>query len=143
MKLKAKNDTVITRSLHLPYKPFETTFAHICLFLEPAGLLDSCAHNTIKYNAMQCNAVQYNTIQYNTAQQNTEYNPINNTTQHRIQSNTIHYAIYFLGNLSSPGLKTVLKIERYAQRLTQGYMGDGGSQGGIQDKVHEQGDSAP
>ena len=26
-----------------------------------------------------------------------------------------------------PGMKTVLKIERYAQRLTQGYMGDGGS----------------
>ena len=24
-------------------------------------------------------------------------------------------------------MKTVLKIERYAQRLTQGYMGDGGS----------------
>ena len=35
--------------------------------------------------------------------------------------------ICFRGNLSSPGVKAVLKIKRYAQRLTQGYMGDGGS----------------
>ena len=75
-------------------------FARIFLFLETAGLLDSRALYTI----------QNNVVQYNTA-----------------QHNAIHYTICFLGNLSSPGVKTVLKIERYAQRLTQGYMGDGGS----------------
>ena len=40
------------------------------------------------------------------------------TTQHK----TIHYTKYFLGNLhvSLRGVKTVLKIERYMQWLTQG-----------------------
>ena len=52
-----------------------------------------------------------------------QYNSLYNTVQH----NVIHYTICFLGNLSSPGVKTVLEIERYAQRLTRGYMGDGGS----------------
>ena len=32
----------ITRSLHLPYKPYETTFALIFLFLETVRLLDWC-----------------------------------------------------------------------------------------------------
>ena len=31
----------ITRSLHLPYKPYETTFARIFLFLETVGLLEA------------------------------------------------------------------------------------------------------
>ena len=30
----------------------------------------------------------------------------------------MHYTVCFLGNVRSPGVKTVLKIERYAQRLT-------------------------
>ena len=45
----------ITQSLHLPYKPYETTFARIFLFLETAGLLNS---RTI------CYTVQYNTLLY-------------------------------------------------------------------------------
>ena len=63
------------------------SFARIFLFLETAGLLDSRALYTI----------QYSIVQYNTE-----------------QDNAIHYTMSFLGNLSSPGLKTVLKIERYA-----------------------------
>ena len=87
------------RSLHLPYKPKKTTFARIFLFLETAGLF-AC---TI------CYAVQYYTKQHSTTQLN--------KTHHNIT----HYTICFLGNLSLPGIKTVLKTERYAQRLTQGY----------------------
>ena len=52
-----------------------------------------------------------------------QYNSLYNTAQH----NAKHYTICFLGNLSSPGVKTVLKIKRQAQRLTRGYLGDGGS----------------
>ena len=40
----------ITRSLNLPYKPYETSFARIFLFLENAGLLDSRAVYAIQYN---------------------------------------------------------------------------------------------
>ena len=78
--------------------PMRKSFARIFLFLETAEFLDSRALYTI----------QYNIVQYNTA-----------------QHSAIHYTICFLGNLSSPGVKTVLKIERYAQRLTHGYMVDG------------------
>ena len=40
---------------------------------------------------------------------------------------TSEKAINFRGNLSSPGLKFVLKIKRYAQRLSHRVcMGDGG-----------------
>ena len=43
------------------------------------------------------------------------------TTQHNTaQHNTMHYTICFLRNLNSPGVKTVLNIERYTQRLTRG-----------------------
>ena len=73
--------------------PMRKSFARIFLFLETAGLLDSRALYTI----------QYSIVQYNTE-----------------QDNAIHYTMSFLGNLSSPGVKTVLKIERYVQRLTQG-----------------------
>ena len=69
------------------------SFARIFLFLETAGLLDSRALYTIQYSI-----VQYNTEQHN----------------------AIHYTMYFLGNLGSPGVKTALKIERHIQRLTQG-----------------------
>ena len=37
------------RSLHLPYKPYETTFARIFLFLETVGLLDWRALYAIEY----------------------------------------------------------------------------------------------
>ena len=40
----------ITRSLHLPYKPYETTFARIFLILETVGLLDKRALYAIQYN---------------------------------------------------------------------------------------------
>ena len=96
----------IIRSLHLPYKPSETNFARIFPFLETVGLLDWRACTI-------CYTVQYNTIRHSTTQLNTK------------QYNTVHYAICFLWNLSWPGVKTALKIERYTQRLTQGYMGDG------------------
>ena len=59
--------------------------------------------HTICYTVQYC---QYNIVQHSTKQLN--------TTQH----NTVHYTICFLGNLSQPDVKTVLKIERYAQRLT-------------------------
>ena len=62
-----------------------------------------------------CYTEQCNTIRHSTTQLNTK------------QHNTVHYKICSLWNLSWPGVKTVLKIERYAQRLAQGYMGDGGS----------------
>ena len=97
----------ITRSLHLPYKPYKTAFARIFLFLQTAGLLDSralYAQYTVQYK-------QHNKAQLNKA-----------------QHIAMHYTICFLGNLSYNGVKsTVLKIERYAQMLSQGYMGDGGS----------------
>ena len=63
----------ITRSLHLPYKPYETSFARIFLILETSGILDSRALYALQYNIMQCN-----------------------TAQHK----TMHYIICFLGNLS-------------------------------------------
>ena len=41
---------------------------------------------------------------------------------------TSEKTIHFRGNLSLPGVKTVLKIKRYAQRLSHRVcMGDGGS----------------
>ena len=43
----------ITRSLYLPYKPYESTFARIFLFLETAGLLNS------RLYAIQCNIIHY------------------------------------------------------------------------------------
>ena len=52
-----RNQEPITRSLHLPYKPYESTFARISLFLETVGLLD--------WRALY--AKQYNVIQYDTA----------------------------------------------------------------------------
>ena len=64
----------------------------------------------VLFTCVVCTKIQYDTAQLNST-----------------QNNTVHYTICFLWNLSWPGVKTVLKIERYAQRLTQGYMGDGGS----------------
>ena len=80
----------ITRSLHLPYKPYETTSARIFLFLETKGLLDSRA----------LHAIQYNITQHNTAQ--------HNSTQH----NTMHYTICFLGEFKLALGENCIKIER-------------------------------
>ena len=63
----------IKRSLHLPYKLYETSFVRISLVLETAGLIDSRTLYVIQYNIIQ-----------------------HNTTQH----NTMHYTICFLGNVS-------------------------------------------
>ena len=56
----------ITRSLHLPYKPYETTFARIFLFLETVGLLDWYALYAIRYNII--NTTQHNTTQHKAIQ---------------------------------------------------------------------------
>ena len=56
----------ITRSLDLLYKTYKTSFAHIFLFLETAGLLDSHTLYAIQYNI-----IQYNTAQHNSTQQKT------------------------------------------------------------------------
>ena len=53
-----------TRSLHLPYKPYETTFARIFLFLETVGLLDWRTPYAIQYNIIQYDTAQHNSIQY-------------------------------------------------------------------------------
>ena len=60
VKSDHRSQEPITRSHHLPYKPYETTFARIFLFLETVGLLDGRA----------LYAKQYNTMQYDTAQHN-------------------------------------------------------------------------
>ena len=56
------------RSLHLPYKPYETTFARIFLFLETAGLLDSPTIYAIQYNIMQYYTAEHNSTKHNTIQ---------------------------------------------------------------------------
>ena len=61
----------ITRSLNLLYKTYKTSFAHIFLFLETAGLLDSCTLYAIQYNIIQYNTAQHNTTQLNTTQHKT------------------------------------------------------------------------
>ena len=76
----------ITRSLHLTYKLYETTFARIFLFLETAGFLDSRTIYSIQSGARD--TVQYNTIQHS------------KTQLYKTQHNTMHYRIRFLGNLS-------------------------------------------
>ena len=49
----------ITRSLHLPYKPYATTFARIFLFLETVGLLDG-GHGllTVPIAGLHCHAIK-------------------------------------------------------------------------------------
>ena len=69
----------ITRSLHLPYKLYETTFARIFLFLETVGLLDSRTIYATQYN-------EYNTTQQNTTQQNTtQYNALYNMLSWKVK----------------------------------------------------------
>ena len=58
----------INRSLHLPYKPYETTFAPVFLFLETVGLLDWRALYAIQYNIIQYDTAQHNSTQNNTIQ---------------------------------------------------------------------------
>ena len=62
------NQEPIIRSLHLPYKPYETTFARIFLFLETAGLLDSLTIYAIQYNIIQYNTAKHNSTKHNTIQ---------------------------------------------------------------------------
>ena len=52
----------INRSLHLPYKLYETSFARISLVLETAGLIDSRTLYVKQYNIIQHNTTQNNTI---------------------------------------------------------------------------------
>ena len=63
----------ITRSLHLPNKPYETTFARIFLFLETVGLLDWRALDAIQYNIIQYDTAQHNSTQNNTIQCTMQY----------------------------------------------------------------------
>ena len=63
----------ITRSLHLPYKPYETTFARIFLFLETVELLDWRALYAIQYNIIQYHTAQHNSTQNNTIQCTIQY----------------------------------------------------------------------
>ena len=63
----------ITRSLHLPYKPYETTFARIFLFLETVGLLDWRALYAIQYNIIQYDTAQHNSTQNNKIQYSALY----------------------------------------------------------------------
>ena len=63
----------ITRSLHLPYKPYETTFAGIFLFLETVKLLDWHALCAIQYNITQYDTPQHNSAQNNTIQCTKQY----------------------------------------------------------------------
>ena len=106
------NQEPITRSLHLAYKTYETSFACIFLFLETAGLLDSRSLYAIQYNIIQHHTTQHNTIQ--TLQCNT------------IQYITIHNILSWEFKLAW-GEKCSRKIEKYTERLIQGYMGHEGS----------------
>ena len=90
--------------------PIQTLRDNLCAYL---SIFRNCG--VLRFPRTICHTVQYTTIRHSTTQLN--------TTQYI----TMHYAICFFGNSSQPGEKTVLKIERCAQRLTQGYMGDGGS----------------
>ena len=58
---------------HLPYKPYETTFAGIFLFLETVGLLDWRALYAIQYNIIQYDTAQHNSTQDNTIQCTIQY----------------------------------------------------------------------
>ena len=56
--------------------------------------------------------IKYSTTQHNTTQHKTiQYSALNNML-----------SLEFKPAWGETGVKTILKIERYAQRLTQGYM---------------------
>ena len=97
-----------------PPSPMQSLWDNLCVYL---SIFRNCG--AFRLAPTICYTVQYNTIRHSTTQLNTK------------QYNTVHYTTCFLWNLSWPGVKTVLKIERYAQRLTQGYMGVGGSGDGL------------
>ena len=65
------NQEPVTRSIHLPCKPYKSSFARIFLILETAGLLDSRVLYTVQYNVIQHITTQHGTTQYNTLQYNT------------------------------------------------------------------------
>ena len=55
------NREPITWSLHLPYKPYETTFARIFLFLETVGLLNWRA---LQYNIIMGSWINKDTLDW-------------------------------------------------------------------------------
>ena len=71
----------ITRSLYLPYKPYETTFVRIFLFLETAGSLWFARTICHIYSEMQP------TIAHSTAQLNLQNNTIQCTMQYVFLAN--------------------------------------------------------
>ena len=73
MKSDHRSQEPITRSHHLPYKPYETTFARIFLFLETVGLLDGRALYAKQYNTMQYDTAQHNLTQNNTIKCTIQY----------------------------------------------------------------------
>ena len=102
-----------------PPSPIQTLGDNLCAYL---SIFRNCG--AFRLARTICYTVQYNTIRHSTTQLNTK------------QYNAVHYTICFLWNLRWPGVKTVLKIEGYVQRLTQGYMGDGGSWWWAPDGLH-------
>ena len=105
----------IKRSLHLPYKPYESTFARIFLFLERRGVLAFGALFRLP-NQNKVIVVRY---------------ALSAFRRHFILGACMGMLAEtdFRGKLKPPAEKAVLKIARYAQRLTQGYSVYGGISG--------------
>ena len=103
----------IKRSLHLPYKPNESTFARIFLFLERRGF----SHSRALFRLPNQNKVIV--VRY----------VLSAFRRHFILGACMRTLTEtdFPGKLKPPAEKAVLKIARYAQRLTQGYSVYGGS----------------
>ena len=103
----------IKRSLHLPYKPYESTFARIFLFLERRGF----SHSRALFRLPNQNKVIV--VRYALPAFRRHF--ILGACMRTLAETDFH------GNLKPPAEKAVLKIARYAQRLTQGYSVYGGS----------------
>ena len=58
------NQEPMTWSLHLPYKPYETTFERIFQFLETVGLLDWRALYAIQYNIIMGSWINKDTLDW-------------------------------------------------------------------------------
>ena len=103
----------IKRSLDLPYKPYESTFARIFLFLERRGFSHSRALFRLP-NQNKVIVVRYTLSAFR------HYFILGACMRTLAETD-------FRGKLKPPAEKAVLKIARYAQRLTQGYSVYGGS----------------
>ena len=69
-------------------------------------------YNTIRHSTTQLNTKQYNIMHYTICFLGNLSQPVVKTVLKALntkQYNTMHYTICFLGNLSWPGVKTVLK----------------------------------